>query len=159
MAKVTKIDWTIKTTEKWWSGTDTRVTCEVFRDDSRLLLADLEPGNTPRLDRSELATYYWVFQNPSGIGVAVSGTPVPYYIDFKTGISGHLRVRFTAKGKDAWEKDWIRSNVYFGELRHVPGTIDSMVWVEDWETFFFGRDVVLSTEKSDEGYASLTLLY
>lgn len=120
---------------------------------------DLEPGNTPRLDRSELATYYWIFQNPSGIGVSVSGTPIPYYIDFNAGIRGHLRVRFTAKGKDAWEKDWIRSNVFFGELRHVPRTIDSMVWVEDWETFFFGRDVVLSTEKSDEGYASLTLLY
>lgn len=99
------------------------------------------------------------FSKTHGIGVSVSGTAVPYYINFNAGIRGHLRVRFTAKGKDAWEKDWIRSNVFLGELRHVPGTIDSMVWVEDWETFFFGRDVVLSTEKSDEGYSSLTLLY
>lgn len=158
MAKVTKIQWTIKTDEEWWSGTDTRITCEVLKDDNRLLLADLEPGNTPRLDRSEQATYFWTFQNPSGIGVSVSGTPVPYFIDFNQGIRGHLRVRFTAQGRDAWEKDWIRSHVFFGELRHVPGTIDSMRWVEDWETFFFGRDVVLSTD-SAEGFASLTLLY
>jgi hypothetical protein len=158
MAKVTKIDWTIKTADKWWSGTDTRITCEVLKDNQRLLLANLEPGNTPRLDRSEQATYFWEFQNPTGIGVAVSGTVVPYYIDFAGGISGHLQVRFTANGQDAWEKDWIRSSVYFGELRHVPGTIDSMRWVEDWETFSFGRDVVLSTDSS-EGFASLTLLY
>lgn len=158
MAKVTKVDWTIKTGERWWSGTDTQITCEVFRDDSRLLLANLEPGRTPRLDRSELATYFWVFQNPTGIGVSVSGTTVPYYEDFPQGLQQHLRVRFTAKGHDAWEKDWIRSNVHFGELRHVPGTIDSFRWVEDWETFFFGRDVVLSTD-SAEGFASLTLLY
>ncbi len=158
MVKVTKIDWTIKTGEKWWSGTDTQITCEVLRDNSQLLLANLEPGNTPRLDRSELATYYWIFQNPTGLGVSVSGTPVPYYIEFPNGLHDHLRVRLTAKGQNAWEKDWIRSNVYFGELRHVPGTIDSMVWVEDWETFFFGRDVILSSDSS-EGYARLTLLY
>ena len=71
---------------------------------------------------------------------------------------GILRVHFTPQGRDAWEKDWIRSHVLFGELRHVPGTIDSMRWVEDWETFFFRRDVVLSTD-SAEGFASLTLLY
>ena len=158
MRKVTKIDWTIKTGEKWWSGTDTQIICEVFKDKSLLIKANLEPGNTPRLDRSELATYYWIFQNPSGIGVSVSGTPVPYYISFPDGLQNHLRVRFTAKGRDAWEKDWIKSNVYFGELRHIPGTIDSMVWNEDWEAFYFSRDVVLS-EDSSEGYASLTLLY
>lgn len=158
MPNVRKIDWTIKTDEQWWSGTDTRIVCDVFRDSNLLLTANLEPGNTPRLDRAEQATYYWIFQNPTGIGVSVSGTAVPYTIPFPDGIAGHLRVRFTANGHDAWEKDWIRSNVYFGELRHVPGTIDSMVWNEDWETFFFGRDVVLSTD-SGEGYASLTLLY
>jgi hypothetical protein len=158
MPNVRKIDWTIKTDVDWWSGTDTQVTCEIFKDSQRLLLANLEPGNTPRLDRSELATYFWVFQNPSGIGVSVSGTAVPYTVSFPSGIGGHLRVRFTAKGQDAWEKDWISSSVYFGELKHVPGTIDSFVWNEDWDTFFFGRDVILSTDSS-EGFASLTLVY
>jgi hypothetical protein len=31
----------------------------------------------------------------------------------------------------------------------VPGTIDSMRWVEDWETIFFGRDVDLSTDSAE----------
>lgn len=158
MNKVTKIDWTIKTGEEWWSGTDTRVILDILRDETQLLRANLEPGRTPRLDRAELATYFWVFTNPSGLGVSISGTAIPYYEEFPQGIRGHLRVRLTARGHDAWEKDWIRSNVYFGELRFIPGTIDDFTWVEDWETFFFGRDVILSTD-SKEGFTQLTLLY
>jgi hypothetical protein len=158
MTRVTKIDWTIKTGVQWWSGTDTRITLEIFRNSQLLQLANLEPGNTGRLDRSEQATYYWVFQDPSGVGVSVSGTTVPYTVAFPNGIRGNLRVKFTAKGDDAWEKDWIRSTVYHGELKHVPNTIDSMVWVENWDTFLFERDVVLSTDKS-EGFTSLTINY
>jgi hypothetical protein len=101
---------------------------------------------------------YWIFQNPDGVGVAVSGTVVPYYESFPKGIRGHLKVKLIAKDDDAWEKDWIDSAVYTGELRHVPGTIDSLRWIEDWETFFFGRDTVMSTDRS-EGFSSLTLNY
>ena len=158
MANVTKIDWTIKTGSKWWSGTDTQIKIEILRDGTLLKRLNLEPGRTPRLDRSEQATYYWVFQSPDGIGVSISGTAVPYFERFPNGIQGHLQVRLIAKGDDAWEKDWISSNVYFGELRGVPGTIDSVVWNEDWQTFFFGRDVALSTDRS-EGFTSLTLNY
>jgi len=158
MKKVTKIDWTIKTGEKWWSGTDTKVVCKIFKDDHCLVTAYLEPGNTPRLDKSELATYYWIFQNPTGIGVSLSGTPVPYYIQFPDGIEGHLQVHFTALGENAWEKDWIRSNVHHGDMKHIPGTIDSLKWVENWDTFFFGKDIVLSTDP-DEGYVTLILVY
>ena len=158
MAKVTKIDWTVKTGEQLWSGTDTQIKIEIYRDNDLLKRLNLEPGNTPRLNRSELATYSWVFQNPDGVGVSVSGTTIPFYHDFPNGIRGHLRVKLIAKGDDAWEKDWIESNVYSGELRGVPGTIDSVVWVEDWETFFFDRDIVLSTDRS-EGFTSLTLQY
>jgi len=158
MANVTKIDWTIKTGDQGWSGTDTPVQMEIFRDSTLLKRLTLEPGRTPRLDRSAQATYYWRFESPDGLGVAVSGTAVPFFERFPNGIRGHLRVRFIAKGDDAWEKDWISSNVYFGELRFVPGTIDAHVWNEDWETFFFGRDVALSTDRS-EGFTSLTLNY
>ncbi len=119
---------------------------------------NLEKGQTPRLDRAEEATYYWIFQHPDGLGVAISGTVVPYYEDFPNGIQGHLKVKLIAKGDDAWEKDWIDSTVYTGELRHIPGTIDSVRWIEDWETFFFGKDFVLSTDRS-EGIAALTLNY
>jgi hypothetical protein len=158
MTNVTRIDWTIKTGDKWWSGTDSPVKIEIYRDTQMLKRLNLEPGHTPRLNRSELATYYWVFQSPDGIGVAVSGTAVPYYEAFPHGVSGHLRVKFVAKGDDAWEKAWLESVVYSGELKHVPGTIDSVKWVENWETFIFDRDVVLSTDRS-EGFASLTLHY
>ncbi len=157
-ANVTKIDWTIKTGEKWWSGTDTQVKIEIYRDSLLLKRLNLEPGGTQRLDRGELATYYWVFQHPDGIGVSVSGTPVPYYEVFPGGVPGHLRVKLIAMGDDAWEKDWISSTVYTGNLRHIPGTIDSVQWVEDWQTFYFGRDIVLSTDRS-EGFTSLTLNY
>jgi hypothetical protein len=158
MANVTRIDWTIKTGDQWWSGTDTQIKIEILRDDTLLKRLNLEPGSTPRLNRSEQTTYYWEFQNPDGVGVSVSGTVVPYYEQFPNGIRGHLKVRLIAKGDDAWEKDWIDSSVYFGELRHVPGTIDSFVWNEDWESFFFGQDVVLSTDRS-EGFSTWTLNY
>ncbi|MCC7373206.1 MAG: hypothetical protein IT581_01020 [Verrucomicrobiales bacterium] len=158
MTKVTKIDWTIKTASQWWSGTDTPIKIEILRDGSLIKRLNLEPGMTSRLNRSELATYYWVFQNPDGIGVSVSGTAVPYTVNFPNGLQGHLKVRLVAKGDDAWEKDWIRSTVYYGDLKHVPGTIDSMVWKEDWESFYFGQDVVLSTDAS-EGYTAWTLNY
>lgn len=158
MSNVTRIDWTIKTGEKWWSGTDSQIQIEIYRDSQLLKRLNLEPGRTSRLNRGELATYFWIFQNPDGVGVSISGTVVPYYEVFAEGIPGHLKVKFIAKGNDAWEKDWIDTAVYTGELRHVPGTIDSFVWAQDWQEFLFARDVVLSTDQS-EGFTSLTLEY
>lgn len=158
MTDVTRIDWTIRTGPAWWSGTDTTVKLEILRDGSLVKRLNLEPGMTHRLDRAEFATYYWVFEHPDGIGVAVSGTTVPYTERFASGVRGHLKVRFVAKGDDAWEALEIDSTVYSGRLRHVPGTIDAFEWVEDWEEFSFpGRDV-LSTDKS-EGFTTLTLNY
>ena len=158
MTNVTKIDWSIKTGDRWWSGTDTQIKIEIYRDDDLLKRLNLEPGNTPRLDRSELTTYFWIFQSPDHIGISVSGTTLPYYEVFPQGIAGHLHVKFIAKGDDAWEKEWLQSTVYSGELKWVPGTIDSSTWVENWDVFTFGRDVVLSTDTS-EGFTSLTLNY
>lgn len=158
MSKVTRIDWTVKTGASWWSGTNTPIKIEIYRDDDLIKRINLEPGNTPRLHRDELATYFWEFKNPDGVGMAVSGTTVPYYENFPNGVRGHLRVKLVAKGDDAWEKDWIDSTVHTGELKHVPGTIDSVKWVENWDSFFYGRDVVLSTDSS-EGFSSLTLNY
>ena len=97
MTNVTKIDWTIKTGNHWWSGTDTQIKMEIYRDNQLLKRLNLEPGHTPRLNRNELQTYFWVFQNPDGIGVSVSGTTVPYHEVFPNGIRGHLRVKFIAK--------------------------------------------------------------
>lgn len=158
MSKVTRIDWTIQTGEVWWSGTNDTVKIEILRDASLIKRLNLEPGDTPRLDRGEYATYFWVFRNPDGVGVSVSGTVVPYSIDFPQGLSGHLKVKFIAKGEDAWEALDIFSTVYTGRLRHIPGTIDSQEWVEELHDFSFpGRDV-LSTDHS-EGVTTLTLNY
>jgi hypothetical protein len=158
MTNVTRIDWTVQTGQQWWSGTDDTVKIEIWRDQTLIKRLNLEPGHTPRLNRGEYANYYWIFQNPDGIGVSVSGTTVPYSISFPNGIAGHLRVKLVAKGDDAWEKVSIDSTVTSGQLRYVPGTIDSFRWVEDYESFFFGQDVVLSTDAS-EGHTTWTLVY
>ncbi|MEV5052325.1 hypothetical protein [Arthrobacter sp. LAR12-1-1.1] len=157
MANVTRIDWTIQTGQEFWSGTDDTVILEIYRDETLLKRGSLEPGRTPRLDRGSVATYYWVFQNPDGLGVSVSGTAVPYYEVFRDGVAGHLRVKLVATGDDAWEKVSIDSTVYTGNLRSVPGTIDSVKWVEDYEPFFFGQDVVITT--TPPGYAEWNLYY
>jgi len=158
MANVTRIDWRVETGHQWWSGTDDTVKIEIWRDSTLIKRLNLEPGDTSRLDRSENTNYYWVFQDPDGLGVSVSGTVVPYSVSFPNGVNGHLKVKLVAKGDDAWEKIAIDSTVTTGQLKHVPGTIDSMKWIEDYDSFYFGQDVVLSTD-SDEGYTTWTLNY
>jgi predicted secreted protein len=158
MKKVTKITWRIQTGNQWWSGTDSEVDMEIYRDGTLLQKLRLEPGRTSRLNRNEQATYFWVFANHSGIGVSYSGFTPPYYEEFPAGIAGHLKVKFIAKGDDAWEKVAIYSTVFSGEIRGVPGTIDSLYWDEHRDEFAFTRDVVLSTDRS-EGFTSLTLNY
>ena len=158
MTNITRIDWTVKTGDDWWSGTNDTIKIEIYRDNTLLKKLNLEPGNTPRLDRSELVNYYWVFQDPNGLGVSVSGTTVPFYHRFPNGVAGHLRVKLITSGEDAWQKLFIDSTVTSGQLRHVPGTIDAHRWVEDWESFYFGQTKVLSRDSS-EGFTSLTLNY
>jgi hypothetical protein len=158
MKKITKIAWRIQTGNQWWSGTDTEVDMEIFRDSTSLQRLRLEPGRTARLNRNENATYFWVFQNNTGIGVSYSGFTPPFYIEFPNDIRGHLKVKFTARGDDAWEKVAIVSTVFSGDMRAVPGTIDSLYWEEHRDEFLFNRDVVLSTD-SREGFTSLTLNY
>ena len=158
MVKVKRIDWTIDTGKKWWSGTDDTVFIDIMRDGDRIIRINLEPGNTSRLDRGESVTYFWVFEHPDEIRKAVSGTTVPYTEEFPEGIEGHLDVTFTAQDEDAWEALDIQSAVHTGRLRNIPGTIDSVEWVENVHDFYFpGRDV-LSTDH-DEGVTRLNLNY
>ena len=158
MKKITKISWQIQTGNQWWSGTDTEIDMEIYRDGDLLQRLRLEPGRTNRLNRNENATYFWVFVNHSGIGVSYSGFTPPYYEEFPDGISGHLKVKFIARGDDAWEKVSIYSTVFSGEIRGIPGTIDGLYWEEHRDEFAFTRDVVLSTDPS-EGYSSWQLNY
>lgn len=158
MKKVTKITWRIQTGNQWWSGTDTEVDMEIYRDGTLLQKLRLEPGRTSRLNRNEQATYFWEFVNHSGIGVSISGFTPPYYEEFPADIFGHLKVKFIARGDDAWEKVSINSTVCSGDIRSVPGTIDSLYWQEHRDELAFTRDIVLSTD-TNEGFTSLTINY
>lgn len=158
MAQVSRIDWTFFTSDKEGSGTDSEVSLEMYRDGALIVAVDDEPGETARLDRGEVATRFWQFQNPTGIGVSVSGTAVPYTEDFPNGVEGHLAVRIRIHGDDAWRKRRIESNVWSGELRGVPGTIDSVEWVETPQRFVFSQEVVLSTNNA-EGHTTWDLRY
>jgi predicted secreted protein len=130
----------------------------IYRDNSILQKLRLEPGKTYRLDRNENATYFWVFENHSGLGVCISGFTPPYFEEFPNGIAGHLKVRFIARGDDAWEKVAIFRTVFSGIIRAIPGTIDSLYWEEHRDEFAFTRDVMLSSDSS-EGHATWQLLY
>src|SRR3954451_23327455 len=89
-----------QTGDQWWSGTDSRIQLEIYRDGDLIKRLNLEPGNTPRLHRGEFANYFWVFKDPDGLGTSVSGTTVPYSVRFPKGVGGHLRVKFVPKGDD-----------------------------------------------------------
>jgi hypothetical protein len=109
---------------------------EIYRDSALLQKLRLEPGRTTRLNRGEDATYFWVFPNTSGIGVSYSGFTPPFYIEFPNDIGGHLKVKFIARGDDAWEKFSIFSTVFSGDIKGVPGTIDSLFWEEHKKSNF-----------------------
>ena len=158
MTNVTKISFRIQTGNHGWSGTDTEIDMEIYRDSTLLVKLILEPGRTARLTRNENATYYWVFLNNSGVTVSISGFTPPYYEEFPYGVEGHLKVKFIARGDDAWEKVLIVSTVFSGDIKGVPGTIDSMYWEEYRKDYAFTRDVVLSTD-SNEGNRTWQLNY
>ena len=58
MKNVTKISWRIRTGNQWWSGTDTKIDVEMYRDGTLLQLASVEPGRTSRLNRNEDVTMF-----------------------------------------------------------------------------------------------------
>ncbi len=158
MDKVTQLNWIIDTRREAGSGTDETVTIRIFRDGQRLEYINLEPGETERLDRGERQTYFWKFQNPSGLGVSVSGLAIPYTEDFPDGIEGHLSVVFEIHGNDLWRVGNIESQVVTGEIEFVADTIDSFRWKESKKAVSFAGTDVLSTDPG-EGVRRLTLTY
>jgi hypothetical protein len=164
MTRVTKIAWTVKTGDQSWSGTNTPVEVEIYRDQELLHRLHLEPGCTPRLDRSELLTYLWQAGSAAAGAKADRGAERAGYQEFPQGIGGHLRVRLIARGNDAWQKQWIESTVYSVVASPVPaadGETDgpaALEWLEQRQTFHFSRDLVLSSDPG-EGVQAITLLY
>lgn len=164
---VSEIGWDIKTSNVPFAGTDTPIIVEILRDDAPVIALYIEPGNTSRLNRGESQFYWWRFQgaifapNPSGIGVSHGGEGFPHGVEFPHGIQGHLKCRLRAWGDDMWIKDNIGGYVRYARLVGVPGTIDSTIWVDDFDWTFIGnfaQDVALSTD-SREGHETWTLLY
>jgi hypothetical protein len=114
MVMVQRIEWTFHTGTAEGSGTDERVSIQIYRDDQLLVEVDQEPGETARLDRGEVSTYWWEFQDPSGL-VTPSANP-PYTVDFPDGVVGHLKVVLRIHGGDAWRIGIIESQVVSGQL-------------------------------------------
>ena len=162
MANVTKIQWIIDTGNRRWNGTDTPVAIEIFRDDDRLFNGTLELGDTAALNRGTHQVFTWHAKPVHPIDAvgdsSESGAVAPYSESFPDGIVGHLKVRISAEGDDAWHERALVSKVFTGHLHHVPNTIDELEWVEVVENFGLNQTFVLSTDWS-EGSQAVMLLY
>ena len=146
---ISAIGWDIKTSDEPGSGTDSRVTVTILRDDSAILSLNVEPGETVRLDRGNSVFHSWKFR-----GAIFVPSDVISWV-------GGLGYRFTIHGDDLWRKDDIIGYVRYTRPQHVPGTIDSQIWVDDinWTNVGnFTQDVNLSTDAS-EGFTNWTLIY
>lgn len=118
-----------------------------------------------RLDRGNSVFHFWKFTGsifvPSPITSWVAGLGYPNAVEYPDDIKGHLKCRFTIYGKDLWRKDEIIGYVKYAKPQHVPGTIDSQIWVDDlnWTNVgAFTQDVNMS-EDSSEGFKNWTLIY
>lgn len=162
---ISQIGWQIKTHSDRYSGTNSRVTVEILRDDRLIIALNIEPGNTGRLSRGESIFYYWTFAGayfmPGDIMTWIGGLPYPDGVEFPNDIKGHLKCRFRIHGDDLWKKDEIIGYVKYTRYYHISGTTDDFEWNPDlnWTNVgVFGRDGILSTD-SDEGYTTWTLLF
>jgi hypothetical protein len=154
--KVTRIEWTFHTSQAEGSGTDARVSVEIYRDGQLLASPDDEPGETGRLDRGEVATRGWTFVDPKGLGSSIGGFQPPYAENFPHGAAGHLKVRLCIHGDDAWRIGDIESTVISGNIQLNPTT--GLEWVEFREHYVFRGEDVLSTNPN-EGSNILPLDY
>ena len=162
---VSSIGWHIKTSSDKYSGTNSRVTVSILRDDISILALNVEPGSTTRLDRGNSVFHSWKFQGaifyPSEFNTWLGGLAFPDAVEFPDDIQGHLKCKFEIHGDDLWKKDDIIGYVKYATPQSVPGTIDSQIWVEDlnWTNVGnFTQDVILSADSS-EGYKTWTLIY
>lgn len=160
-----EIGWQIDTAGAQYSGTDSRVSTTILRDNAAVITLNIEPGNTQRLHRGESSFYWWRFAGTnfvdSDIVSWIAGLPFPDGVEFPDDVHGHLKCRFRIYGDDLWRKDQIIGYVRYMTYHHIPGTIDSFAWVPDinWtQVGVFGQDVVLSTDSS-EGFSTWTLNY
>ncbi len=160
---VHEVAWDIRTSGARHSGTDSPVTVTLLRDDAPVISLNVEPGNTQRLNRGASELHWWrfsgaIFQDPDVV-TWIAGLGYPDGVEFANDVNGHLKYRFRIYGDDLWQKERIDCYVRYLSFQHVPGTIDSFIWVPDlnWtHVGTFDRDLVLSTDPG-EGFRMLTL--
>ena len=154
------IYWDIHTSSEESAGTDSRLTCELLRDDQRVFTIILEPGNTTRLDRGLGDVLYYTFTSPFLVAPTIPSLSQGVVgVEFPEGFAGHLRMRLRNEGDDLWIKDTI--NVYgrVGELfRDDEGGALLVQHHGTVDLGSFTRRQTLSTDPS-EGFPTLTLLF
>lgn len=162
----------ILTSSKENSGTDSKVTVTVLRNDKAIVTWVIEPGNTPKLDLGEYALYPFKFEGAHPVpstGVQpvspISGVVEPPrdYLALSGDIAGHLKLKLVIHGSDQWKIDYVKVYVRLLRKTPVPGTIDSFAWMPDADWTVAGvftnksKGFKMSNDDS-EGKRSLTLV-
>ena len=149
-------------------GTESVVQAAVLRDDTELVVLNLDYPKENDLERGAIRKYDYsgptklprrhdgTAEMPSG--VAVYPMPYPGYgFEFSDGLVGHLRIELRINGDDLWIKDKV--DLYVKFIREQQKTYGSM-WREDPDWTYIGtwaRDVALSRDPV-EGVAKWTLV-
>lgn len=156
------IAWDIQTSGEQFAGTDTRITCEILRDDVKVFTVILESGNTIRLDRGHVDVLMYTFRQPFLTSPTVPSLSQGVVgVEFPNGFPGHLKMRLRNAGDDLWVKETIIVYGRIGELYrdNEGGALLMFDEEHDWvDLGSFTKRKVLSTDPS-EGTTTLTLLF
>ena len=156
------IAWDIQTSHEQFAGTDTKLVCEILRDDAKVFTIILEPGNTTRLNRGVMNALAYHFTKPylvtptePSLSQGVVG------VEFPNGFVGHLKMRLRNTGDDLWIKETIDVYGQVGELYRDEegGALLVLNDRDEWvDLGSFTKRQNLSTDPT-EGFATLTLRF
>src|SRR4051794_34498872 len=100
MCMVTRIEWTYRTASGEYNGDSAQVGIEIFRDGELIAVLDDESDSRAHLSRPDSATRVATLVTDGHSDAALSPTA---FAAFPDGVRGHLDVRFTLDGPDAWQ--------------------------------------------------------
>lgn len=158
----------VKTKARAGAGTDNVVTVEVLRDGQRVANLkldhrgqdDLEPGATQDFDYTGPTALPRTPDDPQHRPPgAREGPPPPHGIEFGRGLKGHIGLRATIHGTDAWTKDDIELHVK--EIRQKPDINGRLSWSEDaaWTRVAHWTQDATLTGDSQRGPATWTMAF
>ena len=155
MCMVTRIEWTYRTASGESAGNGAQVGIEIFRDGE--LIAAMGDGSDSggQLSRPDSATRVATLATD---GYADGALPPTAFAAFPDGVRGHLDVRFTVDGPDAWQIRQIESTVTRREFRRMLESPGACEWREAAERFEFAGVGVLHADPG-EGTSILELSY